>query len=177
MQVINHIDTRLLALEAKVSGMNEAASQSKDIVPADVPTVSDEILSTLVRLDEIDGIVQENVNVHISEFDHRYELLANEIGLLKQFFMKLQAYTLDINRALVEERVQILSDIGSTPQNKPIVEATEEIVAAVDQATALQEVSQEALPAVSQEALHAVSQEVVQEEPVFDINELIARSQ
>ena len=47
----------------------------------------------------------------IEEFNHRYEVLASEILNLKHIVMKLQSYTLDINKTLVEERIQILSDV------------------------------------------------------------------
>ena len=45
------------------------------------------------------------------EFNARYEILASEIMTLKHIVMKLQSYTLDINKTLVEERIQILSEI------------------------------------------------------------------
>ena len=48
---------------------------------------------------------------HFSEFNHRYEILASEILNLKHIVMKLQSYTLDINKTLVEERIQVLSEI------------------------------------------------------------------
>lgn len=47
----------------------------------------------------------------VEEFNHRYEVLASEILNLKHIVMKLQSYTLDINKTLVEERIQILSDV------------------------------------------------------------------
>tara|TARA_Y100000389_G_C17441152_1_gene508637 strand:- start:715 stop:1527 length:813 start_codon:yes stop_codon:yes gene_type:complete len=47
----------------------------------------------------------------MEEFNHRYEVLASEILNLKHIVMKLQSYTLDINKTLVEERIQILSDV------------------------------------------------------------------
>jgi hypothetical protein len=40
-------------------------------------------------------------------------MLAGEIAELKLMFMKLQTYTLDINKTLFEERVQILSELGN----------------------------------------------------------------
>jgi Ran GTPase-activating protein (RanGAP) involved in mRNA processing and transport len=38
-------------------------------------------------------------------------MLASEILNLKHIVMKLQSYTLDINKTLIQERIQILSDI------------------------------------------------------------------
>ena len=47
--------------------------------------------------------VQELMTEHILEFDHRYELLATEIEDLKDAFMKLQTFTMDINKTLTEQ--------------------------------------------------------------------------
>ena len=69
--------------------------------------------------------VQELMNEHILEFDHRYELLATEIEDLKDAFMKLQTFTMDINKTLEEERNQV--------KPEPIV--NEEPVAVIEQTT------------------------------------------
>ena len=53
--------------------------------------------------------VQEVLDQHIIEFDHRYELLAVEIENLKEAFMKLQTFTLDINKTITAERSQVSS--------------------------------------------------------------------
>ena len=50
--------------------------------------------------------VSENLQTHISEFDHRYQLLATEIINLKQIMLKLQAYTLDVNKTLMETHLE-----------------------------------------------------------------------
>ena len=78
-EVIAYYDSRILYLEnvVKNGGLN---------VSPDTPSV------------------QELMNQHIIEFDHRYELLAAEIEDLKNAFMKLQTFTMDINKTLEEER-------------------------------------------------------------------------
>ena len=45
------------------------------------------------------------------EFNNRYELLASEIQNIKDVVLKLQSYTMEVNKTLMEERVRILSDI------------------------------------------------------------------
>jgi hypothetical protein len=41
-------------------------------------------------------------------------LLAEEMAQLKDTLMKLQMYTMDVNKMLLEERVNVLSDLGSS---------------------------------------------------------------
>lgn len=62
----------------------------------------------------------------IEEFNHRYEVLASEILNLKHIVMKLQSYTLDINKTLVEERIQILSDVP-TKEGVSILEVKDDL--------------------------------------------------
>jgi hypothetical protein len=40
--------------------------------------------------------------------------LAEEMAQLKDTLMKLQTYTMDVNKMLLEERVNVLSDLGSS---------------------------------------------------------------
>ena len=49
-----------------------------------------------------------------SEFNHRFEMLADEIGTLKDIVLKLQSYTMEVNKTLMEERIHVLSDLGET---------------------------------------------------------------
>jgi hypothetical protein len=62
----------------------------------------------------------------VEEFNHRYEVLASEILNLKHIVMKLQSYTLDINKTLVEERIQILSDVP-TKEGVSILEVKDDL--------------------------------------------------
>lgn len=49
----------------------------------------------------------------MNEMQSRYEILAQEIGELKDIVLKLQVYTMDVNKTLLEERIHILSDLGN----------------------------------------------------------------
>jgi len=55
-------------------------------------------------------VVKQSLKEHVEEFDHRYEMLATEIVDLKEAFMKLQTFTMDINKSLEEmdEQIRIL---------------------------------------------------------------------
>jgi hypothetical protein len=47
----------------------------------------------------------------LEEVNTKFELLANEIAELKDMLIKLQSYTMEVNKRLVEERIQLLSDV------------------------------------------------------------------
>ena len=102
-QAIHILNNRTLLLEQTVS---ESLGKNTENVTSMMNTNN---------LDE--GKIQEMVNnmfhSHFTEFNHRYEILATEIMNLKQIIMKLQSYTLDINKTMAEERIQLLSDIPS----------------------------------------------------------------
>ena len=52
----------------------------------------------------------------IDEFNSRFEMFATEIADMKDMLLKLQSYTMDVNKMLLEERIDILSDVN--PNNK-----------------------------------------------------------
>ena len=54
----------------------------------------------------------DNLREILDEFNTRHEMLASEIGNLKNIVMSLQSYTMDVNKMLMEERVKILGDVG-----------------------------------------------------------------
>jgi hypothetical protein len=46
----------------------------------------------------------------IEEYNSRFDIIADELGTLKDTVMKLQTYTMEVNKMLMEERIRILSD-------------------------------------------------------------------
>ena len=50
----------------------------------------------------------------LDEINNRFELLAGEVAELKDILIKLQSYTMEVNKRLVDERIQILSDVKDT---------------------------------------------------------------
>jgi hypothetical protein len=50
----------------------------------------------------------------LDEINNRFELLAGEVAELKDILIKLQSYTMEVNKRLVDERIHILSDVKDT---------------------------------------------------------------
>lgn len=82
-QILNVIEKRILSLEKSVED-NRVASSSKD--------VSEPI--------DIDA----QLRPIIDEYDARFEMLATQINEMKDALMKLQSFTMDVNKTLFEER-------------------------------------------------------------------------
>lgn len=84
-----------------------------------------QVISTVdKRLTQLETIVQSNNNntdnnessdlpLVVDEFNNRFELIVTEINSLKDIVMKLQSYTMEVNKMLVDERIHILSDLGN----------------------------------------------------------------
>ena len=85
-QVISTVDKRLNQLETIVKSNNNNTSNNE--VSSDLPLIVD-------------------------EFNNRFELIVTEINSLKDIVMKLQSYTMEVNKMLVDERIHILSDLGN----------------------------------------------------------------
>lgn len=85
-QVITTIDKRLTQLETIAANTNNNNSSNNE--SNDLPIVVD-------------------------EFNSRFELIVTEINSLKDVVMKLQSYTMDVNKMLVDERIQILSSLDN----------------------------------------------------------------
>lgn len=98
-QALQLLNSRILQMEKK---LEQSKTDSSDVSSSSAP----------LDVSSIEAIVKKVTETQVfEEFNHRYEVLASEILNLKHIVMKLQSYTLDINKTLVEERIQILSDI------------------------------------------------------------------
>ena len=95
-QVIAVVDARLIKLE---TFMKETQTGGKQQV----------IQAPLTQMRQVD-----QAPIDMSEFDEKFEVLANEIADLKDIVLKLQSYTMDVNKMLMEERINVLSDMGET---------------------------------------------------------------
>ena len=100
-QVITLFDNRILYLE---NHLVKISNEQVNVVPEKNET-------SILQLSEqdIQKTVESSISEHITEFDHRYELLANEIVNIKQIVLTLQSYTFDVNKTLLEEREQLLT--------------------------------------------------------------------
>ena len=47
----------------------------------------------------------------IDEYNSRFDLIADELASMKDTIMKLQTFTMEVNKTLMEERIRILSDM------------------------------------------------------------------
>ena len=93
-QVIALIDKRLVSLEAFAKETQSAPPVTA--AASTGPTVNPEEINNLA-----------------DEFNNKFEMLATEVAELKDIVLKLQAYTMEVNKTLMMERVRILSDMGS----------------------------------------------------------------
>jgi len=95
---------------------------------APVQMTLQQVISTVdKRLTQLETIVKSNANNNdnnnnnessdlpliVDEFNNRFELIVTEINSLKDIVMKLQSYTMEVNKMLVDERIHILSDLGN----------------------------------------------------------------
>lgn len=96
-QVIALVDRRLVVLESFMKDTKAAQAQQAQQAPAPVPTP-----------------VQQLDDEVIDEINNRFELLAGEVAELKDILIKLQSYTMEVNKRLVDERIHILSDVKDT---------------------------------------------------------------
>ena len=102
-QVIALIDTRLVKLEKfMMEKGNENSQMQYTNNPMNQPG------------SEIQDDIPSNMNEILEEFQQRFILLAEEINLLKDTVLKLQTYTMDVNKSLLEDRINILSDLGDS---------------------------------------------------------------
>ena len=72
--------------------------------------IKDLEIRTPSSLHGVDNVFTSNV---LDEFNSRFEILANELSDLKDTIMKLQTYTMEVNKSLYDDRIQILSDVGN----------------------------------------------------------------
>jgi hypothetical protein len=97
-QVISLVDKRLITLETFMKETQSGVSQTN--------------ASTSVSASE------DAVNAMADEFDTKFAVLAQEVADLKDVVLKLQAYTMEVNKTLYEERIQVLSDMGEPKEEK-----------------------------------------------------------
>jgi len=95
-QVISVIDNRLVVLENFMKDSKVEQNKTVEIQqqPAELP--SD----------------------FVEEVQDRFDILAREISDLKDVILKLQSFTMDVNKSLLEERINILSDLGDNSKEE-----------------------------------------------------------
>jgi hypothetical protein len=104
-QVISLIDSRLSVLEKFMNDTKGLRMQT--------PVVNENITMTEVSPVQPSAIQPSSIQSVLDEYNNRFMMLAEEIGQMKDTLMKLQSYTMDVNKMLLDERVNVLSDLGS----------------------------------------------------------------
>lgn len=108
-QVISVIDKRLVNLEKGFGEINKNQSSNLPVASAApaLTTISE-------NHPTFEDFTQHNLSINetLNEYDSRFEILANEIADLKSVVFKLQSYTMDVNRMLLNERNQNMSDVN-----------------------------------------------------------------
>ena len=61
-----------------------------------------------------------------TEYDSRFNMLVTEINQMKDIVLKLQTYTMDVNKTLLEERVHFMADLSNVKENIVMQEKTDE---------------------------------------------------
>jgi hypothetical protein len=103
-QVIALIDKRLVFLEKSVDELN-----SKPAIPpiaAPAPQQYSPNLQTQTVSSSPSSYDEEitAINEYLDEYNSRFEILTNEIAEIKSIVLKLQTYTMDVNKMLLEEK-------------------------------------------------------------------------
>jgi len=107
-QVIALVDKRLLVLEGFMKEQKDSSSPNIQLQPAQLSNMNNPSLSNETIKQEIESVTEE--------FNDRYELLAAEIQNIKDIVLKLQSFTMDVNKTLMEERIRILSDVDPSDE-------------------------------------------------------------
>ena len=110
-QVITVFDKRLLVLEKAIIE-NKTPVESKNV------SVNNEL--HMEQTNTLIETLREDLKVTLTEqskeFDYRTNVLATEITELKDIVMKLQSYTLEVNKTLLEEREHFFSETETSIQ-------------------------------------------------------------
>jgi hypothetical protein len=99
-QVISLVDKRLITLETFMRESQNGPFTSASASVSNAPT----------------SVSEDAVNQLADEFNSKFEMLAQEVADLKDIVLKLQSYTMDVNKTLFEERIQVLSDMGENKE-------------------------------------------------------------
>ena len=115
-QIIQLLDSRIVKLEKS----------------APISTLEVQSTSSSIPNEKIVELVNEAMAEHVSEFNTRSEMLANEIMQLKDIVLSLQTYTMSVNKMLLDERIQILSEIPEPETPTVTVSQTEDNIVLSD---------------------------------------------
>ena len=128
-QVIAVVDARLVKLEEFMKQHSES-----ETISMDGSKISNDFNSIVEEFNERYSILAEEMdamkeilnsrnnapqetktntisNVLVQELNTKYSNLSQEVSSMKDMLMKLQSYTMEVNKTLMDERIRIFSDI------------------------------------------------------------------
>jgi hypothetical protein len=110
--------------------LNNFENRLKSIESSKPVTDNEKSITFNVTDPETGAQKKMSLSEYMTDMDNKFFMLADEITTMKDILIKLQSFTMEVNKTLMEERIRILSDI---PENIKI--ANEE-----DNATIVQNV-------------------------------------
>lgn len=93
---------------------NTKTTSSNQMSIQQVITIMDKRMKQLENIAETNSKT-EDLSAIVDEFNNRFEMIVTELNSLKDTVLQLQTYTMDVNKTLFNERIQILSDLGNNP--------------------------------------------------------------
>jgi hypothetical protein len=113
-QVISLIDSRLVTLEKFMRESKENPLSNNDFNQNNNIQYN---IQEKQNFSAIESVSVSDFNTIINEFNSRFELFAHEISEMKDIVLKLQSYTMDVNKTLLEERNHVFSEITNSIEN------------------------------------------------------------
>lgn len=118
-QVISLVDRRLINLETFMNetrnngGLSQMANNNTS---ATVGSTTSAATATAAEPGKYDELTEDLSNI-VEEVNSRFELLAGEILEMKNIVLKLQSFTMDVNKTLLEER-----NFNTSSKEEPVFE-------------------------------------------------------
>jgi len=106
-QVIALIDKRLIILEKFMKDSKDSTENTETTETTSAPVNQDNSIS------------RDIFNTIITEYNNRFEILAVEINNIKDTLLKLQTYTMEVNKMLLEERTNDVEPEGTINITNP----------------------------------------------------------
>lgn len=120
-QVINVINARLLTLENAEKERKERESVGSNSISLQNITTNVSAASSSEPLQ--DDEIEIPIGEILADYNQRFEILTQEIADLKELVLKLQSYTMDVNRTLLEDRF-IISTENAAASTTDLSEST-----------------------------------------------------
>ena len=117
----------------------QQTTQNSKPVPDKPRTINEALRFLNNRIDTIENNISNNQtntptmidNEVIEEYENRFDLIIQEINNLKDAMLKLQSFTMVVNKQLFEERINILSsndDISDADDLQKMIDNSNNIV-------------------------------------------------